>query len=397
MIDTHESFLRRPAIDLIGDAQCTGCSACINACSQLALELGQNSAGFYRPVVDRDKCTNCGVCALKCPVILEEQGKLERAPWIEPKAFAARSRDENIHLSSSSGGAFTEIARVILSRSGVVAGCAWGDDWMPTHILVRTDEELKELRGSKYVQSKVGVILNDIVGLCKHGIPVLFSGTPCQVAAIKHLLKPSEREHLVTCEVVCHGVPSPKVFDLYLRWLFAGGKVKNYTFRAKTKGWQTVYAQGINGKVYELPLSADPYARLGFVYHLSLMQSCFGCVFQRLPRVADITLGDFWGIPAELDDPRGVSLVLANSPKGEALCLETAQMNTLEMVSVDLSVAGAKNPRVMGKQWTLPRFRAAFLRDVAQGHSFTYLLRKYYFALRTIERIYTRIAYILRR
>lgn len=397
MINGRESVLHRSAIDLIGDARCTGCSACINACAQSALEFGQNSAGFYRPAVNKDKCTNCGVCALKCPVILEEQKKLEHAPWDEPKAFAAHSRDETIHLSSSSGGAFTEIAKVILNRGGVVAGCAWADNWMPTHILARTDEEVKKLRGSKYVQSRVGAILSDVVGLCKHGIPVLFSGTPCQVAAIQHLLKASEREYLATCEVVCHGVPSPKVFDLYLKWLFPDEKVEDFTFRAKTKGWQTVRVQGIDGRVYESPLAADPYGRLSLVYHLSLMQSCFNCVFQGLPRIADITLGDFWGIPAELDDPRGVSLVLANSPKGEALCLESAQTNALELIPVDLSVAAAKNPRVTGKPWTLPKFRTAFLKDVAQGRSFTYLLRKYYIALRTIERVQARIAYILHR
>lgn len=269
----------KPAIDLIGEARCTGCSACANACKQSAIEMILSLEGFYRPQIDRSRCNECGICVQECPVLATERGDMTRAPWTDPKAFAAWSRNEAIHLASSSGGAFTELARLFIQRGGVVFGCGWTDDWTPTHVIARTEQDLALFRGSKYVPSSVSDALAETIRLCRNGTPVLFSGTPCQVAAARRLVTQRGEEYLTTCEVVCHGVPSLRLFRAYLQWLFGGDAVREFSFRQKSLGWQTVVAVSRGGRVHQVPLAADPFGRLALVYHLPLMEACFRCVF----------------------------------------------------------------------------------------------------------------------
>lgn len=386
--------LSKPAFDLIGDARCTGCAACANVCERSATIMQMSAEGFYRPQVDRAMCNNCGVCARKCPVIAEERGDLQRVPWSEPHAFAAWSRDESIHLGSSSGGAFTELARAFLRRGGVVVGCGWSENWTPMHTCTRSEDELVAFRGSKYIPSSIGNILSEVVQFCKNGVPVLFSGTPCQVAAVKRLVPARAEEHLLTCEVICHGVPSLRLFQSYLHWLFPGDGVQEFSFRDKSLGWQTVRVVAENGKVYQSPLSADPFGRIALVYHLPLMEACFQCVFQRLPRLADITLGDFWGVPTQLENPKGVSLVLTNSGAGDALWSEVVNSGAVESTIVNLSIATAKNPRATGVVRKKPLLHRYFLSDVAHGWTFRGLFWKYYWPVWTMERVRIRLGLV---
>ncbi|MBN1127097.1 MAG: Coenzyme F420 hydrogenase/dehydrogenase, beta subunit C-terminal domain [Sedimentisphaerales bacterium] len=381
-------------IDVVDDGRCTGCSACVAVCPRNALTMEMSPEGFWRPQIAREQCHNCGLCLRKCPVLLEESGDLARSPWPEPKAFAAWSCDESVRLASSSGGVFSELAKVQLKNGGAVIGCGWTDDWLPVHMIARTEHELLPLRRSKYVQSRMGEILTETLELCKEGVPVLFSGTPCQIAALKHFISLKDQDQLTTCEVICLGVPSVRVFRLYLNWLFEGELVREFSFRCKSLGLHTVKALSGSGRTYETPLSADPYGRISNVYHITLMMSCFRCVFQKLPRLADITLGDFWGVPATLDDPKGVSVVLVNSPKGEKLFREAARLGAISSTAVELAVAVQKNPRATGKPLPIPKLRGIFFRDVARGQSFQALMRKYYIPINFVDRVKRRLMWL---
>lgn len=384
-------------VDIVHDDRCTGCTVCIATCPRAALTLSLSSAGFYRPMVDRSKCNNCKLCIHKCPVIAAECGRLKRSVSVEPQAFASWSEDSDLRIGSSSGGVFSELAKAFLNEGGVVFGCCWGPNWTPMHAKATSHEGLLGMRGAKYVQSSIGDTLKEAAQLCESGVPVLYSGTPCQIAGLNLLCSQESRCYLVTCEVICHGVPSVKVFHQYLHWLFNGEAVKEYSFRSKLLGWQTVSAKSESGKKHTVQLSADPFSRLSLVYHLSLMESCFNCAFQKLPRVADITLGDFWGVPKEFDDQRGVSVVLVNSIEGETLINKAVASGSLKFFPVELAQAVNKNKRAIGADWKIPILRKFFLKDVSREVNFKVLLWKYYTPLRMMERIRERIKILLGR
>ena len=237
-----------------------------------------------------------------------------------PTCFAAKNRDEAIRAASRSGGVFTELARDVLQRRGAVYGCALGDGFTARHVRATSVSELVALRESKYVQSDLAGIWSLLESDLKAGSPVLFSGTPCQVAAVRSFVKAKglPDEGLLYVDLVCHGVPSPAVWQKFLResaerW---GGDVEAASFRDKGRfGWkahqETVLVKGT-------PHSSRTFARL-FYSHLILRPSCFECPYKSLERQGDVTLADFWGIDEAIpgfNDNMGVSLVLTSSQKG---------------------------------------------------------------------------------
>lgn len=370
---------RKTCIDVIGLARCTGCFGCQAACSIGAITISLDEDGFYKPVINRHTCSECGLCQRCCPVIGIQEGLLASAGnWAEPQAYAAWSNDEVVRLNSSSGGIFSELARSVIEHGGVVIGCAWGDNWTPEHIMAHTMTEVERMRGSKYVPSRVGNIYQEVIDVLNESEkPLLFSGTPCQVAAMNAALSPEQRKRVLLVEFICHGVPSLRVFHHYIEELFSNDRVASYSFRDKSFGWFTVMAVSVHGKCHHVSGGKDSFIQ-GFGYHLYQMESCYQCVFARLPRAADVTMGDFWGCPEQLYDKRGVSVVLANSEKGMTVISAAQHNGSIELIKVPFSDAVAKNNRAINGEYHVPKKRRAFLNGMISGKSFAELVTAFY-------------------
>jgi len=300
---------------------CAGCGACQQICPQNSITMRTDAEGFAYPVIDPNTCTSCGLCSRICPIT--NQWRNEESVT-EPEAYAAWHLDDSIRAKSSSGGVFSALAKTILSQAGIVFGAAFDEKLQLRHIGIETDSQLENLRGSKYLQSAIGNTFQQAEESLIDGQPVLFSGTPCQIAGLYAYLQ-RDYAHLYTSDVFCHGVPSPEVFRKHLQNLELKhqAQVVDYRFRSKHYGWRPygIQVEFSNGEVRNTPDMLDPYTR-GFLENLYLRPICSVCPFASVTRVADVSIGDFWGIAKyhpELDDNRGISTVLVNTPKGQEL------------------------------------------------------------------------------
>ncbi|MBQ7633319.1 MAG: Coenzyme F420 hydrogenase/dehydrogenase, beta subunit C-terminal domain [Alphaproteobacteria bacterium] len=302
----------------VSTEDCCGCGACANKCGVKAITMKENDEGFLYPVIDEDTCINCGQCLNVCPVLNSEFDNTKN-----PECYAVMASDE-IREKSSSGGMFTLLAEHILNKSGVVCGAAFDEKWNVHHIIIDNADDLDKLRGSKYVQSDTEKCYSEIEKLLKGGKEVLFSGTPCQVAGLNTFLG-KKYDNLLTVDILCHGAPSRGVWQKYLDECFDRSQIKNVNFRDKSKiGWSCsscTFTMANGNKIV-----SDSYTKL---FHNStiLRKSCENCKYSLLPRPADITLGDWWGISEHvpgLNDGKGLSLVLANTAKGKAVVAEVA-------------------------------------------------------------------------
>lgn len=302
--------------------QCTGCNACVQVCPENCIILMEDKEGFYYPKIDKQKCTDCGLCLKKC--VVHNSKFIRKHLNNEPKILASWNLNENIRNDSSSGGVFTTLANHIIDNKGVVFGAAFDNNLSLHHIEADTKEKISKLRGSKYLQSKIGTTYKEAKKYLKSGRKVLFSGTPCQIAGLCLYLG-KHYENLYTVGLVCHGVPSPKVFKKYTQFLEKkyNSIIKSINFRDKSKGWKR-YSTKIkfdNGFIYCNILNKDIFMR-AFLSNLCLRPSCHNCKFTNIKRVSDITIGDFWGInryKSSLDDDKGISLLLINSKKGQEI------------------------------------------------------------------------------
>lgn len=306
-------------IRLTKKANCCGCGACAQSCPKNCISMEPDSEGFLYPKVDETQCVNCGLCEKVCPILLKQ-----KPDSIKVAAYAAYTTNNELREKSSSGGIFSLLAQEILNRGGTVAGAAFDADFSVRHILVENGAELDRLRGSKYVQSRMEDTYVQIRDLLKQGRPVLFTGVACQIAGLKAFLG-REYENLYTVDVLCHGVPSPKVWAHYRREQaqIHGTTLEEVSFRDKRKGWRH-YSMALNfaeGVEYCRPGAEDTYLRV-FLRDLCLRPSCHSCRFKDFPRLSDLTIGDAWGIERhmpDLDDDHGTSVVLVNSEKGMGL------------------------------------------------------------------------------
>lgn len=298
--------------------KCSGCTACSQVCPKQCISMQADSEGFVYPVVDEAVCIECGRCKDVCPVLHHANGKIPK------KVLAEKNRNEEIRSTSSSGGVFYELSRQFIQNGGVVYGCALDKDMVARHICVEDIENLDKLKSSKYVQSDMGDTMYEIKKRLVSGQKVLFSGTPCQTAGLHNYLGKDYKELLVV-DVLCHGVPSPKLFADYLEYLgrqYDGGKPVSVNFRNKQRGWKRLYMEVCfdNGKRHYVYSGYDRYEGM-FLNNLSLRPSCYECKFTKSERYGDITLGDFWGIGKKYpqwDDDKGISVVMLNTNKGIA-------------------------------------------------------------------------------
>ena len=320
---------------------CCGCTACDSICPRKCISMIEDIEGFKFPKVDISSCINCGLCEKVCPMIHPNSG------FSIINVISAKNKSEVVRSKSSSGGIFSLLAELIIEKGGVVVGCTMDEKQNITHKIAFTKQELIAFRSSKYVQSDLDDTFIKIRDLLRKGRLVLFSGTPCQVAGLRHfLIKPFE--NLICVDVLCHGVPSPKLFREYLQMLEMknGSKVINLNFRDKEKSWKRLHMKVDfeNGKKYYKFSGYDKYLSL-FLNNKSQRNSCFHCPFASLHRQGDISLGDFWGIGKrypDFDDDKGISLVLLNSIKGKNLYRQI-ENNVVSFESdIEQAIAGNK-------------------------------------------------------
>lgn len=307
--------------------KCTGCSACYNACRHQAIAMVANDLGHLHPRIDMDKCFGCKLCQMSCPVVNKQQ-------LLYPKTCYAVALPKDKDLKrSASGGAATALMRFIVNEHGVVYGCTGEDVFHVHHIRVDSLEGIERLRGSKYVQSEIGLIYKSVFVDLKTDKTVLFIGTPCQVAGLKAFLR-KDYPNLLTSDLVCHGVPSQKMLTENIHYYTTekDGKKIKVSFRRKIVG------SGVNTKLnsyrieYGWFLQNQPYSSInrkfyddsymfGFLQCLTFRDSCYTCRYATSARCSDITLADFWGLgdDANFEKGKGVSLCLVNTEKGQDL------------------------------------------------------------------------------
>jgi coenzyme F420-reducing hydrogenase beta subunit len=376
-----------PCFSAIGDDQCTGCSACANGCPQCAINMGMNKEGFYRPFLQKGLCNDCMACLSYCPVIASTK-QTNRLSDI-PDVYAAWSSDKGIHLSSSSGGLFSELARHVLDNAGVVCGCEWGDNWAPRHVIVEDWADVSKLRGSKYLPSFIdNRLYREIIGLAKAGKTVLFCGTPCQVAGLSLITPLKIRKNIILVDLVCHGVPSLTSFWSYLRWKFGKqNSLLHFSFRNKEISTQTICAFTKTGEKYLMDAGQDIWFRSAMVHHLFLQKSCFNCRFGGIPRWGDITLGDYWGIPGQWHNPLGDSVVLANTERGKDILSQLIRNECIKVEPSDYPTASRKIGRLRGSVYPLPIIRKFSLQLISENRSFVWFLSLCYLPIKFRERL----------
>lgn len=337
IVNTWSSITRT---DSSLNAQCCGCEACANACSHKAIEMRHDEEGFYYPVVDENKCTDCGLCRNVCPV-------LNKCQSAEPYkvSFAGFSADNEILEKCATGGVATEFSKLVIQQGGVVFGVSFSPDYIKSEYHVATTiDELKRFSGSKYVQSTKGDVYKQVKERLKKQHVVLFIGCPCDVAALKLFLN-KEYENLFTIELICMGVTSYKIAENYKKWVEKryNSKLIYLNARNKEKGWFVPHLElrFENGKKKLASLYGTYY---GYGSQVFNRPSCYQCKYRGQAGVADIRIGDFWGI--KQTDPywnsKGVSVIFVRSEKG-LLMMERLKNMGFYLHEVDYDVASLSN------------------------------------------------------
>ncbi len=312
-------------IEITDKQLCCGCSACVSICPKNCISFAEDEEGFLYPKVDKTNCINCNLCESVCQFVRTSDKHIPK------KVYAAKNLNEQERLNSSSGGIFILLAREFISKGGVVFGVKFDENFDAIHTYAESFDELKAFQGSKYVQSRIGNAYLQVRDFLKEGRNVLFSGTGCQILGLKKFLQ-KDYDNLFTVEIVCHGVPSPKIWKDYLNGLGLVD-INEFSFRNKSNGWKNYYLEAKNNKntiIFRDSFKTNIYIK-GFLNNLFLRPSCFNCV-ARQKSGSDIILGDFWGISnflPEFDDDKGVSLVLINSSKAEEV------YNSLQVESIE--------------------------------------------------------------
>lgn len=319
------------------DEQCSGCCACMDACNKKAITMQENYEGFKFPKIDESKCVHCGICKKVCGF---QNTKEANIPF---SVKAATSKNNKTLIKSASGGVFAELAKYVLRNEGVVFGAAMlFKSGVPIvrHIKIDSEIDLWKLQGSKYVQSDCKGIYNEVKQELSKNKPVLFSGTPCQVASLKKFIGNADKEeNLILIDIICHGVPSQKMFQDYIACEAEkiSGEIFDFKFRDKNIGWGNkgsisyIDRHG-KRKIKKISVQLSSYYYY-FEYGKILRKNCYNCIFSQEKRVSDITIGDYWGFgeahPNYLkshggifEEEKGISCILVNTEKGKTFLSE---------------------------------------------------------------------------
>ncbi len=356
-------------------AICVGCGACASVCPHNCIQMHPNGEGFTEPVVDTENCVACNLCKRVCPAI-----HINKAENFPQAFYLAWHKDRQTRFNSSSGGAFTALAKAILNQNGYVIGAAYREDFSVCHVAVSREADLQRLRKSKYLQSDTTAVFALLEELLKKDVPILFTGTPCQCAAVRNRFPKADQ--IVTCDLICHGVQSPKFFldSLHYMEKEMDGKCVSIDFRSKKKGWanactvEMVFDNGktVNQRANDIPVGA------GFLRNLAIRKACENCQYRTIERASDITIGDFW---AKRDDwffikkygDLGYSSIIVNTQKGKLLLEQCTGELILEAKNED-EVKEQNNP--LYKQFKPNSQRDRFFEDY-QAMAYETLHNKY--------------------
>ena len=323
-------------IKLVEKAHCTGCRACSNACPTSSIKFELNGLHYY-PTIDEDTCIRCGKCMGVCSPL---QWGIKHPSGIEAKSkyYCAWNKDAAERYAATSGGVGGAMAELALKNGWYVCGAAFDKDWHLSHIVSNDKSIIEQIRGSKYLQSNTDGVYAKIKVLLDEGENVLFIGTPCQTDALNNCVPVRLRENLLLCEIICHGINSPKVWEDYRHHLenYHKSPIAIYNFRSKSYGWgklRVAYTLA-NGKEVDVPAYQNIFHHW-FGQHFMLRESCLRCQYRTVNRYSDIIIGDFWGIETiepSLDVKAGASVVITNTPTGESFFVE-CQMTKKEIES----------------------------------------------------------------
>lgn len=341
-------------ISLKSKHDCCGCSACVQACPKQCIIMVNDEEGFLYPQIDIDTCINCNKCEQVCPIINQNSHQKPIA------SYAAKNKNDQIRLMSSSGGIFTLLAEKTINNNGVVFGAKFNDNWDVIHDYTEKLDGIIAFRGSKYVQSQIGDNYKKTQKFLQEGREVIFSGTPCQIAGLHRFLNKTYL-NLITIDIICHGVPSPMVWQKYIQ-RYHQKQITDILFRDKTNGW----------KDYEFVISSGQHTIIRekrannvfmnlFLSDLCLRPSCSNCPAKKGSSHSDITIADFWGIEHVIptfDDDKGCNLVLINSIKGADI------FNSLDCEKVETNFDDAiKHNASYYKSVSEPKYRSYFFEN----------------------------------
>ena len=354
---------------------CSGCSACMNICPVTAIKMEKDKYGFIYPKIDEKKCIRCGLCKKVCSYQNDE------LKYTNVSNYAAMSSDEEILKQSASGGIFSTLANNFIKDNGIVYGCSMeyeNNVLTPRHIRIDNENDIQKLQGSKYVNSIIDYIYQNVKNDLKNSKKVLFSGTPCQIAALNSYLNISRvnTKNLYTIDIICHGTPSTQFFQDYIRYYESKNNVKitAYKFRDKTRHWglkgTAIYKDtGNNIKQKDIYGRLSTYYKM-FLYGEIYRENCYSCKYAGKNRVGDITIGDYWGIEKVhpeyvirnngiFETKKGVSCIIVNSQNGEKLIKKYGENIMLEKTYFDLV---AKNNGQLNKPVVMPKSRSTILK-----------------------------------
>lgn len=347
-------------ITITDKSQCCGCSACAQRCPKQCISMQMDNEGFLYPQVDSSKCIDCHLCEKVCPVINQYDA---RTPL---NVYAAKNSNDEVRHQSSSGGIFTLLAEQTIKDDGVVFGACWDKEWDVKHDYIDNISDLQKFRSSRYLQSVIGDNYLKAEQFLKTGRKVMFTGTPCQIAGLKHFLR-KEYDNLLAVEVICHSVPSSGVWQQYLttrlhtlKW--KKSDIRNISFRDKKTGWKTYsfVIENENGNILTELSSKNAFMR-GLLADLYTRPSCHACPAKQLRSGSDITLGDFWGIESlmpEIDDDKGVSAIIVNTDKGK----QVLHNIDVELHEVQYSELTIRNPALV-KSFPITSKRTEFFKE----------------------------------
>lgn len=313
--------MSRNTFFLASNNDCTGCGACASSCPKGCIVMTEDREGFLQPKVNKHNCVECHLCEKACPIVSPNA----KDDTYHTEAFAAINRNDEIRKCSSSGGVFYEFARKTIEDGGVVFGARFNENWEVVHSCAKTLPEIVPLMRSKYVQSSIGDTYKEAKEYLKAGVKVLFVGTPCQIEGLYSFLG-RKCPNLLTIDIICHGVPSPKVWKQYLRETVKGEAIVNVNFRDKGEGWansqmMTISTPSTSFKCNQLE---NIFFR-GFIRNAYLRRSCGDCHFRNYHRVSDLTIADYWGVDKycpQMYDNKGTSLVFCHTQLGRESLLK---------------------------------------------------------------------------
>ncbi len=351
---------------------CVGCGACYNVCEFNAIKMIYDVEGFVYSKINIDKCVKCNKCLTVCPVI--------NKPDINKKfnIYAGYDKNKNIVKMSSSGGLFRRFAKYILNQNGIVFGVGF-DELKLKHLEINSLDNLNKICGSKYVQSYIGDSYKKVKIALNENKKILFSGTPCQISGLKSYLKYfglDNNSNLFTIAIVCHGVPSTKIFNDYINLLQNkyNSKVKNINFRNKLKGWQNYYITiEFDDKKIIQKASKNSYM-IGFLKNYYLRKTCYNCKFKETIKDIDILLGDAWGIKNNYPDiynKNGTSILIINSKQGEYLYKKN--LKYLKLKKINYNFVKKYNPCIYKSVKDIIKRKNFFELYLSEGFKYVYI------------------------